>query len=87
MSSYNAIVSFGPQEVFFNSGMLENIPEMFKLLQKKLVKMGTLSPIKMIRGSRWASLLGASSLAIHQALEMNDYWLKFRKPEIIQNVD
>ncbi len=87
VSSYNAIVSFGPQEVFFNSGMLENIPEMFKLLQKKLVKMGTLSPIKMIRGSRWASLLGASSLAIHQALEMNDYWLKFRKPEIIQNVD
>ncbi|WP_283620765.1 ROK family protein [Limosilactobacillus avium] len=86
-ASYNAIVSFGPQEVYFNSTLFEDIPELFKQVQKKLIEMGAFSPIKMIKGARMASLLGASSLAIHQALDLEDFQLKLQWPNEVENID
>ncbi|QZN93560.1 ROK family transcriptional regulator [Limosilactobacillus panis] len=86
-ASYNAIVSFGPQEVYFNSTLFEDIPELFKQVQGKLIEMGAFSPIKMIKGARMASLLGASSLAIHQALNLEDFQLKLQWPNEVENID
>ncbi len=86
-ASYNAIVSFGPQEVYFNSTLFEDIPELFKQVQEKLIEMGAFSPIKMIKGARMASLLGASSLAIHQALDLEDFQLKLQWPNEVENID
>jgi predicted NBD/HSP70 family sugar kinase len=86
-ASYNAIVSFGPQEVYFNSTLFEDIPELFKQVQEKLIGMGAFSPIKMIKGARMASLLGASSLAIHQALDLEDFQLKLQWPQEVENID
>ena len=86
-ASYNAIVSFGPQEVYFNSTLFEDIPELFKQVQGKLIEMGAFSPIKMIKGARMASLFGASSLAIHQALNLEDFQLKLQWPNEVENID
>ena len=86
-ASYNAIVSFGPQEVYFNSTLFEDIPELFKQVQERLIEMGAFSPIKMIKGARMASLLGASSLAIHQALDLEDFQLKLQWPNEVENID
>ena len=85
--SYNAIVSFGPQEVYFNSTLFEDIPELFDRIKARLIEMGTFSPIKKIEGSRMTSLLGASSLAIHRALDLEHYKLKMRWPNEVKNVD
>lgn len=85
-ASYNAIVSFGPQEVYFNSTLFEDIPELFDQIKAKLVEMGAFSPIKKIEGSRMTSLLGASSLAIHKALDLEQYQLKMRWPNEVKNV-
>ncbi|MGM9882672.1 MAG: ROK family protein [Limosilactobacillus reuteri] len=86
-ASYNAIVSFGPQEVYFNSTLFEDIPELFDQIKARLIKMGASSPIKKIEGSRMTSLLGASSLAIHRALDLEDYHLKMKWPNEVKNVD
>lgn len=85
--SYNAVVSFGPQEVYFNSTLFEDIPELFDRIKARLIEMGTFSPIKKIEGSRMTSLLGASSLAIHRALDLEHYKLKMRWPNEVKNVD
>lgn len=86
-ASYNAIVSFGPQEVYFNSTLFENIPELFEQIKTKLIGMGTFSPVKKIVGSQMTSLLGASSLAIHRALDLDGYQLKMKWPKEVKNVD
>lgn len=85
--SYNAICSFGPQEIYFNSTLFEDIPELFRQIKQRLIEMGASSPIRMIEGSRMTSLLGASSLAIHRALELNGYHLKFKWPREVQNIE
>ena len=86
-ASYNAIVSFGPQEVYFNSTLFEDIPELYEQIRTKLVEMGAFSPIKKIVGSRMTSLLGASSLAIHRALQLDHYQLRLRWPNEVKNVE
>lgn len=86
-ASYNAIVSFGPQEVYFNSTLFEDIPELYEQIRTKLVEMGAFSPIKKIVGSRMTSLLGASSLAIHRALQLDHYQLRLRWPNEVKNIE
>lgn len=84
--SYNSMVGFGPQEVYFNSGLFESIPELFNLINDRLVELGARIPIKMIKDSHLASLLGGSSLAIHRALEMDGYQLTLKLPEEVKNI-
>lgn len=86
-AAFNAIVSFGPQEVYFNSTLFEDIPELYEQIRDKLINFNVSSPIKMIIGSRMTSLLGAGSLAIHRALEMTQYQLKMRWPNEVRNID
>lgn len=85
--AYNAIVAFGPQAVYFNSTLFEDVPDMYRQIRQRLVEMGTFSPVNMIKGSRMTSLLGASSLAVHRALELDGYQLKLRWPKEVKNVD
>lgn len=85
--AFNAIVSFGPQEVYFNSTLFEGVPEFYRQIRQKLLTMGVFSPIKLIVGSRMVSLLGASSLAIHHALELDQYRLRLKWPNEVQNID
>ncbi|MCH3922242.1 ROK family transcriptional regulator [Limosilactobacillus sp.] len=84
--AYNAIVTLGPQEVFFSSSIFEELPGVFDNLQQELVKMGAFSPIRMVQGSRYASLLGASSMAIHHGLGLQGYWLRLKKPQETENI-
>lgn len=86
-AAFNAIVSFGPQAVYFNSTLFEDIPELFEQIRSKLVEMGAFSPIYKIVGSRMTSLLGASSLAIHWALDLEKFQLKMRWPNEVKNVE
>ena len=85
--SYNAVVSYGPEKVYFNSTLFEDLPEMYVMVRDRLVELGIFSPIRMIKGSRMTSLLGASSLAIHRALGLDDYLLHFKWPKEVKNVD
>ncbi|MBB1079983.1 ROK family transcriptional regulator [Limosilactobacillus sp. STM2_1] len=86
-ASYNAIVSYGPEKIYFNSTLFEDIPELYKMIRDKLSEFGIVSPIQMIEGSRMTSLLGASSLAIHRALGLDNYLLHFKWPKEVNNVD
>lgn len=86
-ASYNAICSFGPQEIYFNSTLFEDIPELFQQIKQRLIEMGAFSPIRMIEGSRMTSLLGASSLAIRHALNLVGYQLKLQWPQEVKNVE
>ncbi|MRN06704.1 ROK family transcriptional regulator [Lactobacillus sp. 0.1XD8-4] len=86
-ASYNAVVSYGPEKVYFNSTLFEDLPEMYVMIRDRLVELGIFSPIRMIKGSRMTSLLGASSLAIHRALGLDDYLLHFKWPKEVKNVD
>ncbi|MDD6432191.1 MAG: ROK family transcriptional regulator [Lactobacillaceae bacterium] len=85
--SYNAIVSYGPEKVYFNSMLFEDLPIMYKMVRDRLIELGIFSPIQMIKGSRMTSLLGASSLAIHRALGLDDYVLHFKWPNEVRNID
>lgn len=85
--TYNSIVAYGPERVYFNATLFEDIPKEFKKLKHYLVEMGITVPIQMIKGSRMTSLFGIASLAIRRALGLDHYQLKFRWPREVQNVD
>lgn len=85
--SYNAIVSFGPQAVYFGSPLFDAIPELFRELRDDLRDHGVDVPLQMIKGADKASLLGASSLAIHRYLKMDQYSLTLKWPKSVANVE
>lgn len=82
---YNAIVAYGPEAVYLNSPLMEKIPEIFKKIQKQLSSLTVSVPVLQIRGSRYPSLLGTSSLIIHHVLKMEDYSLKFKWPKEVNH--
>lgn len=86
-ASYNAVVSYGPEKVYFNSTLFEDLPELYQMVRDKLIELGITIPIQMIEGSRMTSLLGASSLAIHHALSLDQYLLHFKWPKEVKNID
>lgn len=85
--TYNAEVSFGPQEIFFNAALLENVPAFYASLKQELTNLHIAVPIKMVYGSRLTSLYGCASLSIHHVLDMVGYHLKFKLPKEIQLSD
>ena len=80
---YNAIVSYGPQEIYLNSPFLEKFPDITKKFRQQLNSLHIDLPIHQIGGSGSPSLLGTASLIIHHILEMDDYSLKFKWPKEI----
>lgn len=82
---YNAIQSYGPQEVFISSEMFEQVPFCYEELKKQLQKCGVETAIDLIDGSKFVSLLGASSIIIHRVLGMKDFTLKFPMPKEVNH--
>lgn len=85
--AYNAEVCFGPQAVFFNAAIFEELPDFYNNLKQELTKLGGTIPVKMVHGSRLTSLYGCASLSIHRVLQMDGYHLKFKLPKEIQLAD
>ena len=86
--TFNAITSFGPQAVYFNAPIMEAIPEIYPGVKEWLakVKIPSQVTIRLIQGSKMASLLGASSAAIHTVLEMEAYDLTLKWPKEVKNL-
>lgn len=82
---YNVIQSYGPQEVFISSEMFEQVPFCYADLKKQLQKLQVDTAIDLIYGSKFVSLLGASSIIIHRALGMEDFTLKFPMPQQVKH--
>lgn len=64
------IVAYDPQMIFFNSPLVEQLPELLKNIQMKLSFMPLVPPLVMSKDVKYATLLGGASLAIHQVLDM-----------------
>ncbi|HIW71411.1 MAG TPA: ROK family transcriptional regulator [Candidatus Levilactobacillus faecigallinarum] len=64
------ITAYDPQMVFFNSPLVDQIPEILKNIQMKLGFMPLVPPLVLSKDVRYATLLGGASLAIHQVLHM-----------------
>ena len=85
--AYNAEVCFGPQEIFFNAALFEEVPAFYTSVKHELSRLKSSTPVKMVYGSRMTSLYGCASLSIHEVLGMNGYHLKFKLPKEIQLSD
>ena len=64
------IAAYDPQMVFFNSPLIDQVPEILKNIQMKLGFMPLVPPLVMSKDVTYATLLGGASLAIHQVLHM-----------------
>ncbi|WP_203639447.1 ROK family transcriptional regulator [Levilactobacillus wangkuiensis] len=64
------IVAYDPQMIFFNSPLVEQLPEILKNIQMKLSFMPLVPPLVMSKDVKYATLLGGASLAIHEVLAM-----------------
>ena len=64
------IAAYDPQMIFFDSPLVDQIPEILKNIQMKLGFMPLVPPLVMSKDVRYATLLGGASLAIHQVLHM-----------------
>lgn len=84
--TYNSFVAYGPEKIYFNATLFEDIPEVYAKIKEQLIKLGVSLPIQMVKGSRMTSLFGASSLAIRRALGLDNYLLKFKWPREVKNI-
>ncbi|MBT9676705.1 ROK family transcriptional regulator [Levilactobacillus brevis] len=66
----NLIIAYDPQLVFFNSPLIDQLPEILKNVQMKLSFMPLVPPLVMSKDVKYATLLGGASLAIHKVLDM-----------------
>ena len=64
------IAAYDPQMVFFNSPLIDQLPEILKNIQMKLSFMPLVPPLVMSKDVKYATLLGGASLVIHQVLDM-----------------
>lgn len=71
------IAAYDPQMIFFNSPLIEQIPEVLKNIQMKLTFMPLVPPLVMSKDVNLATLLGGASMAIHKALDMQGVRLIF----------
>ena len=77
MVTSDLIAAYDPQMVFFNSPLIERLPEILKNIQMKLSYMPLVPPLVMSKDAKDATLLGGASLAIHQVLDMPNTRLIF----------
>lgn len=71
------IAAYDPQMIFFNSPLIEQLPEILKNIQMKLSFMPLVPPLVMSKDVKYATLLGGASMAIHRALDMEGTRLIF----------
>ncbi|WP_243676838.1 hypothetical protein [Secundilactobacillus collinoides] len=73
----NLIALYDPQMIFFNSPLIDALPEILKNIQMKLGFMPLVPPLVMSKDVTYATLLGGASQAIHRVLHMEGTRLIF----------
>lgn len=71
------IAAYDPQMIFFNSPLIDAIPEILKNIQMKLSFIPLVPPLVMSKDVKTATLLGGASMAIHRVLHMEGTRLIF----------
>lgn len=71
------IAAYDPQMIFFNSPLIDQIPEILKNIQMKLAFIPLVPPLVMSKDVKTATLLGGASMAIHRVLHMEGTRLIF----------
>lgn len=64
------ISAYDPQMIFYNSPLIDSLPEILKNIQMKLTFLPLVPPLVMSKDVHYATLLGGASMAIHQVLHM-----------------
>lgn len=64
------ISAYDPQMIFFNSPLIDKLPEILKNVQMKLTFLPLVPPLVMSKDVTYATLLGGASMAIHAVLHM-----------------
>lgn len=65
------ISAYDPQMIFYNSPLIDSLPEILKNVQMKLTFLPLVPPLVMSKDVHYATLLGGASMAIHSVLHMN----------------
>lgn len=71
------ISAYDPQMIFYNSPLIDSLPEILKNIQMKLTFLPLVPPLVMSKDVHYATLLGGASMAIHTVLNMNGIRLIF----------
>ncbi|MCH4009230.1 ROK family protein [Companilactobacillus sp.] len=71
------IAAYDPQMIFFNSPLVDQLPEILKILQMKLGFLPLVPPLVLSKDVKYGTLLGGASLAIHRVLQMEGTRLIF----------
>lgn len=76
---YNTAISFNPDAIYLSSDLIENITELLPMIQAKYNQLPGegKTDIRLLKGAKFASLLGGCSAATHQALGITEQQLKF----------
>ncbi len=76
---YNTVTSINPDCIYLSSNLIEVIDEALLQIQKKYQKLpgNDETDIRLLKGAKYASLLGGCSSAIHIGLDMIDEQLSF----------
>lgn len=79
MIVYNAAVSYNPDTIYLSSNLIETIDQLLPMInnQYNLLPENGNTDIRMLRGAKYASLLGGCSSVTHLALKMSGQQLKF----------
>lgn len=79
MIIYNTVTSLNPDCVYLSSDLIENIEDLLpKIIENYALLPGDdQTDIRLLKGAKYASLLGGCSMATHLALGMMDEQLKF----------
>lgn len=71
------ISAYDPQMIFYNSPLIDSLPEILKTIQMKLTFLPLVPPLVMSKDVHYATLLGGASMAIHSVLHMDGMRLIF----------
>ena len=76
---YNTAISFNPDAIYLSSDLIENITDLLPMIQAKYEQLPgkEKTDIRLLKGAKFASLLGGCSAATHQALDITEQQLKF----------
>ncbi|KRM61552.1 transcriptional regulator sugar kinase, xylose operon regulator [Paucilactobacillus vaccinostercus DSM 20634] len=64
------IISFDPQMIFFNSEIINELPDLLRVIQLNLSYMPLVPPLVFSKDVHFSALLGGCSLVIHNVLNM-----------------
>lgn len=75
---FNLQMLYGPERLFINSPLTENIPGLTGQIKVAAEKRKVQVPITSISGSKYVSLLGAGALMIRKVINLAEVNLQFQ---------